>query len=127
MGRGLVEAASHILGSRPPQLEVLAVDDDHKTPEDFYQQTRNAVTRLQQGDGVLILADIFGSSHTNAACRAVETGHVELVSGVSLPMLVRVLNHRRLALKDLVQKATSGGSEGIVCASRHNKTDPDAA
>jgi len=127
MGRGLVDAASHILGSRPPQLEVLAVDDDHKTPEDFYQQTRDHVAQLQQGDGVLILADIYGSSHTNAACRVVKPGTVELVSGVSLPMLIRVLNHRRLDLGELVQKATSGGSEGIVCASRHNKNDPDAA
>ena len=64
---------------------------------------------------MLILADIYGSSHTNAACRLLVPGHIELVSGVNLPMLVRVLNYRHLPMNELVRKAQSGGAQGIVC------------
>jgi PTS system mannose-specific IIA component len=123
IGAGLVDSATHILGRRPPRLEVLAVDDAHCSPEELTAQIRGALTRLDEGDGTLILADIFGASHTNTACHLVTKGRVELVSGVNLPMLVRVLNHRSLRLAQLVGKATSGGSEGIVCASERLKSE----
>ena len=77
---------------------------------------------MDRGDGVLILADIYGSSHTNAACRLLVPGQVELVSGVNLPMLVRVLNYRHLSMGELVRKAQSGGAQGIVCGTPPNRT-----
>jgi PTS system mannose-specific IIA component len=121
IGTGLVESATHILGGRPPRLEALAVDDARCSPEELTAQIKNSLARLDDGDGTLILADIYGASHTNTACRLLDKGNVELVSGVNLPMLVRVLNHRNLDLAQLVDKATSGGAEGIVCASRRLK------
>ena len=122
IGKGLVESATHILGAQPPRLEALAVDDARCSPEELTSQIRNSLGRLDEGDGTLILADIYGASHTNTACRLLEKGRVELVSGVNLPMLVRVLNHRNLSLAQLVDKATSGGAEGIVCASQRMKS-----
>jgi PTS system ascorbate-specific IIA component len=65
---------------------------------------------------VLILADVYGSSHTNAACRLLVPGRVELVSGVNVPMLLRVLSYRTLTMGELLRKAMSGGTEGIVRA-----------
>ncbi len=41
---------------------------------------------------------------------------VEMITGVNLPMLIRALNYRRLTLSDLIDKALTGGSGGIVCA-----------
>ena len=121
-GKGLIEAATHILGQRPPLLEVLPVDDHHRRgPEQLTTELERCLRRLDQGQGTLVLADIFGASYTNTACRLVREDRVELVSGVNLPMLVRVLNHRNLGLAELVEKATTGGVEGIVCASRRLK------
>ena len=66
------------------------------------------------GDGVLILADIFGATHVNAAMQLLEKDRVELVAGVNLPMLVRVLNYRDVKLHQLVALAVSGGKNGVV-------------
>lgn len=115
MGIGLLHAVEHVLGRRPEALDVQPID---------YQESQDAlaealgqrVQRLDQGDGVLILADIFGSSHSNAACSLLTPGRVELVSGVNLPMLVRLLNYRHLGMDELLRKALSGGTEGIVRA-----------
>jgi PTS system mannose-specific IIA component len=117
IGDGLIEAVEHIFGQRPPLLETVPVDDSHRTPEQLTEEIKEHMQHLAQADGILILADIYGASHTNTACQLVSKGQVELVSGVNLPMLVRVLNHRKLALSTLVTKATSGGAEGILCAS----------
>lgn len=128
MGRGLVEAATHILGTAPPQIELLAVSGTVETLKHLRVDAQEAIYRLDTGAGVIILADIFGASHTNEACKLLQPGRVDLVSGVNLPMLVRVLNHRQLNLDALVTKASSGGSDGIVCAShRTTNTNPDAA
>ncbi|HEC14083.1 MAG TPA: PTS fructose transporter subunit IIA [Acidiferrobacteraceae bacterium] len=128
MGRGLLEAATHILGTAPPQIELLTVSGTVETLKNFRVDTQEAIYRLDTGEGVIILADIFGASHTNEACRLLQPGRVDLVSGVNLPMLVRVLNHRQLRLDALVTKASGGGRDGIVCAShRTASTNPDAA
>lgn len=128
MGQGLSEAVTHILGERPADLATLAVEEAHLDSEEFDRHLRAAVAALDRGEGVLILADIFGASHTNAACRLLAPGRVELVSGVNLPMLLRVINHRQLGLEALADKAVSGGVDGIVRASRRRgRKGPDAA
>lgn len=118
MGSGLIESVDHILGAVPPALEALPVNDSKNTPEELTAELELRLQRLDDGNGVLILADIFGSSHTNAACALLGRYHAELVAGVNLPMLVRVLNHRAGArsLMELAQKAVAGGREAIVSA-----------
>jgi len=115
MGEGLLEAVEHVLGKRPVALEVQPIDY-HESQDALGQALAERIRRLDQGQGVLILADIYGSSHTNAACHLLSPGRVELVSGVNLPMLVRVLNYRHLSLPELLRKAITGGTEGIVTA-----------
>ena len=115
LGEALVVAAEHVLGTRAPQLEVLPLEHDRE-PEHLRRLIEQRLAHLDDGHGVLILADIYGASHTNVACRLLEQNRVELVSGVNLPMLLRVLNYRQLPLADVVRKAVSG--EGIVHAAR---------
>ena len=113
MGEGLLNAVEHVLGTRPSGLEVQPIDY-HQSPETLTQALTVRLQKIDQGDGVLILVDIYGSSHTNAACWLLSPGRIELVSGVNLPMLVRVLNYRHLPMNELLRKAQSGGTEGIV-------------
>jgi len=115
LGKGLLSAIEHVLGERPSALAIQPIDY-HQSQESLAQALVARIQKLDQGDGVLILADIYGSSHTNAACRLLEPGRIELVSGVNLPMLVRVLNYRNLTMDELLRKAQSGGAEGIVRA-----------
>ena len=114
-GKGLLHSVEHVLGELPAQLESMPVDY-LKMPEQIIQTMRPYLSRLDQGQGMLILADVYGASHTNAACRLLSEHHMELVSGVNLPMLIRVLNYRHLNLEELIAKAVSGGIEGIVRA-----------
>jgi mannose PTS system EIIA component len=121
MGRGLLNAIEHVLGTRPSALDIQPINY-HQSQEALAQALAARIQKVDQGDGVLILADIYGSSHTNAAVRLLVPGRIELVSGVNLPMLVRVLNYRNLAMDELLRKAQSGGAEGIVRATPPART-----
>ncbi|MFP5348549.1 MAG: PTS sugar transporter subunit IIA [Gammaproteobacteria bacterium] len=113
--RGLISSVVHTFGTRPPQLEAAGVDFDH-APEAMGEMIAQHIRTLDQGEGVLILADIYGTTHTNLACRLLKRGRIELVSGANLPMLLRVLNYRHLRLDDVIDRALAGGCGGIVCA-----------
>lgn len=116
LGEGLLHSIEHLLGAVPPGIETFAVDY-YRNPEQTEQALRERIGQFPANDGVLILADIYGASHTNAACRLLQPGRVELVCGVNLPMVIRALNYRNRDLATVTAKALSGGAEGIVCGS----------
>lgn len=119
LGESLVRAVTHVLGSRPPQFEVLAVaaTDD---PFALLPAARAQVGRLDTGDGVLIFSDIYGATPCNLALKLLDPGRVEGVAGVNLPMLVRAFTYRTRGLATMVTKAISGGCEGVL----HMEADP---
>ena len=82
-----------MLGSRPPQFEVLSVaaTDD---PLTLLPAARELVRQLDTGDGVLVFSDIFGASPCNLAGKLLKPGRVEGIAGVNLPMLVRAFTYR---------------------------------
>lgn len=121
LGSGLVDAVVHTLGSRPPQLETMGLQYTG-SPEHIDAQLRESLRKADHGEGVLILADVYGATHTNVACRLLARGRIELITGVNLPMLLRVLNYRHLDMNDLIDKALSGGSGGIICAANPDTT-----
>lgn len=115
IGTSLLASAAQILGATQAQVATLSVwrQDD---PDDLVLRARELLEQIDAGDGVLVLTDIFGATPGNVVSRLLEDGRVEGVSGVSLPMLLRVLTARRKAgnLPAAVQRAISGGAEGIV-------------
>jgi PTS system ascorbate-specific IIA component len=118
IGTSLLESTAQILGGRPPQVATLSVwrQDD---PDDLVRRARELMEQIDAGNGVLILTDLFGATPGNVVSRLLQDGRVEGVSGVSLPMLIRVLTGRNGSLAAAVQRALSGGSEGLV----HMNTD----
>ncbi|MDA8110544.1 MAG: PTS fructose transporter subunit IIA [Betaproteobacteria bacterium] len=118
LGEALIHAASHVLGKRPLRVRQvgLTVHDD---PEAILPLARELVRQLDEGDGVLVLVDIYGASPGNIAMKLLELDRVEGVAGVNLPMLVRALTYRDQPLATVVEKALSGGHEGVV----HMNTD----
>jgi PTS system ascorbate-specific IIA component len=113
LGESLIHCASHVLCSRPQRLSHLGVgvQDD---PQELLAQARDLIAQLDDGNGVLVMSDVFGATPSNIACKLLIAGRVEGVSGVSLPMLVRALTYRNEALKVVVGKAISGGLEGVM-------------
>lgn len=115
IGAELIAAAQHTFGCPPIRLEAFAVSSKDSC-EQLEASLRARIEALDEGDGVLLLTDIYGATPANVAARTVVAGRVEMVGGVNLPMLLRSLNYRTLPLQDLVNKALSGGLSGIVCA-----------
>ena len=113
IGTALLTSASQILGGAPTQVLTLSVwrQDD---PDDLILRGQELLEQLDAGDGVLVLTDIFGATPGNVVSRLLNDGRVEGVSGVSLPMLLRVLTGRNGSLAGAVQRALSGGAEGVV-------------
>ncbi len=113
IGTSLLASAAQILGGTPKQVATLSVwrQDD---PDDLVLRARELMEGIDAGDGVLILTDIFGATPGNVVSKLLVNGKVEGVSGVSLPMLLRVLTGRNGSLSAAVQRALSGGSEGLV-------------
>ena len=69
---------------------------------------------VDTGSGVLILTDIYGATPANIAMKLRVRGRCEVVAGVNLPMLLRVLTYRERDMDVLVQRAVSGGCEGVI-------------
>jgi PTS system mannose-specific IIA component len=113
-GESLIHSASHVLGKRPLYVRQLGVTV-HDDPDEILPVAQDLIRFLDQGEGVLVMTDVYGATPSNIASRLLEPGRVEGVAGVNLAMLIKALTHREGAtLEDLLAKALSGAVEGIV-------------
>ena len=113
LGEPLIQCTSHVLNKRPPQIAQLGVSaqDD---PLDILPLARSMLGWVDGGAGVLVLTDIYGATPSNIAAKLIEPGRVELVAGVNLPMLLRVLTYRDRDMQTLVKRAVSGACDGVL-------------
>jgi PTS system mannose-specific IIA component len=79
----------------------------------YADQIRGAMTEQDSGAGVLVLTDVYGATPDNLARYFTEQGNARVVSGVNMPMLLRVLNYSRQSLQQLCETAVAGGKSGI--------------
>ena len=112
IGASLFDAVTSVMGSCPLPTRLLPVSLDSE-PDTLVDSAQEIVRELDQGQGVLVLTDMYGSTPSNIACRLMN-GKVRVVAGINLPMLVRVMNYPGLDLNQLATKALSGGHEGVV-------------
>ena len=112
LGDSLVTAVTHVLGARPPQFAVfpVAAKDD---PLLLLPRAKAALAALDTGEGVAVFSDLYGATPCNLAVKLSLPGHIEVVSGVNLPMLVRAFTYRTKGMDTLIKKAISGGCEGV--------------
>ena len=113
IGQDLLATATAMLGRSPMRTAHLAVSQSGD-PDALFQRATELCTELDDGDGVLVLTDMFGSTPSNIATRLLHEPRCKVVSGMNLPMLVRVMNYPQLALPELINKALSGGHDGII-------------
>ena len=113
LGDSLIQCASFVLGRRPEQLESLDLSASEE-PGAILNSARAQITRMDQGQGVLILTDVYGATPCNTVCQLIQHEHVEAVAGVNLPMLLKALNYRNESLALLIRKALQGGRDGVM-------------
>ncbi len=113
LGESLIQCACHVLNKRPPQIAQLGVSaqDD---PIDILPLARSMLGWVDSGDGVLLLTDIYGATPSNIAAKLAVPDKVELVAGVNLPMLLRVLTYRDRDMQTLVKRAVAGACDGVL-------------
>ncbi|MGH8581549.1 MAG: PTS sugar transporter subunit IIA [Gammaproteobacteria bacterium] len=112
VGDAVLEAAAHTLDAEPLRTEVLCAEPN-SDPDRLLAEAQRQVRRLDEGQGVLVLTDLCGSTPCNVATRLLQYGRIRIVTGFSLPMLIRVFNYPGLSLEELAEKAVSGGQEGV--------------
>jgi PTS system mannose-specific IIA component len=122
IGSALLKTARVILEGCPLRAETLSVSvDSHR--DQIAAEARALAERLDEGDGVLVLTDLFGSTPANVATALRERQGCYVLTGVNLPMLVRVLNYPSLSVDKMAEKALSGGREGVlICNQRDART-----
>jgi mannose PTS system EIIA component len=113
LGESLMECAKHVIGNEAKQLAFLGVNTQDK-PSDLLPKAQALVEQLNSGNGVLVLSDMYGATPCNIVSKLLKPGEVEGVAGVNMPMIVRTMTYRHESLLSLVEKAVSGGREGVV-------------
>ena len=109
----LVECATHVLGQCPTGLATLDFTG-HADPDERQKALQARLSELDQGHGILVLTDVYGATPSNTLCRLLEPAHIEGVSGVNLPMLLKALNYRdALPLPQLIERIVEGGRNSI--------------
>lgn len=116
-GSQMIEATSHVLGYSPEQVGVLPAAYN-EAPESLAPRLESILTLLNSGDGVLILTDLYGTTHTNVASRFIDSDNIEMLAGLNMAMLIRALSYRNENMADLINKVTDGGHDGIRLCSK---------
>ena len=111
-----VRAMEHVVGPQE-RIEAICIG-----PEDDMEGRRNdiaaAIAKVDAGEGVIILTDLFGGTPSNLAISLMKSAEVEVIAGVNLPMLIRLENARRtMGVKAAVAAAREAGRKYISVAS----------
>lgn len=111
----LLAAAEMIIG---PISFITAVSIGwHDDVDAARDEVQRAITRVSQGAGVLLLTDMFGGTPTNIASMFLDEGNVEVVTGVNLPMVIKLASQQSdISLIDTARRVCDLGRQGIYHA-----------
>ena len=111
----LKSAMEHMIGDQN-DIEIFSI-----TPEDDIDIQKNniekKIKKLNQGKGVIILTDVFGSTPSNLALNFLEPGIIEILSGVNLPMLIKICQLRDKDILEVIQEGKNAAQKYISIAS----------
>jgi mannose PTS system EIIA component len=113
LGQAFIAACAHVFRAPVEQLEAIDVTPDQDLGE-VQQLAEAAIQRLDSGFGVLVITDIKGGTPANCCNKLADAGRVEVIAGISLPMLLRAITYRRDDLDVVVEMALAGAQSGAV-------------
>jgi len=120
----MLAAAEHVLGKQSLIMSLNVEDSDQ--PDQLHEQLLQILRQTDTGDGVLILADMFGGTPCNVALSVVGEGNVEVLSGFNLPSLIKAISLRQQpgSLHELASEVLSSGQQYIRLASDYMIKQP---
>jgi PTS system ascorbate-specific IIA component len=113
LGQAYIAACNHVFRGETEHLEAIDVVADQDLNE-VQALAQSAIKRLDDGDGVLVITDVKGGTPANCCNRLADAGRVEVIAGISLPMLLRAITYRRDTLDVVVEMALAGAQNGAV-------------
>ncbi|MBW2707037.1 MAG: PTS fructose transporter subunit IIA [Deltaproteobacteria bacterium] len=117
LGDALIGAAEFIIGSRPGSIESISVDLSENA-EKLRGKIDRGIKKVMGQEGVIILTDMFGGTPSNLSYSFLEEGHIEVLSGVNLPILIQAVNMRKkMELDQLAANLEAFGKKSISLAS----------
>src|SRR5688500_7272077 len=111
----LLAAAEMIIG---PISHITAVSIGwHDDVDAARDEVQRAITRVSQGAGVLLMTDMFGGTPTNIASMFLEDGRVEVITGINLPMVIKLGTQTgQGSLNEIARRVCDLGRQGIYVA-----------
>jgi len=117
LGDALIGAAEFIIGSRPGSIESISIDLSENA-EKLRGKIDRGIKKVMGQEGVIILTDMFGGTPSNLSYSFLEEGHIEVLSGVNLPILIQAVNMRKkMKLDQLAANLEAFGKKSISLAS----------
>ncbi len=116
IGKSLLSTAENMLGASPVRCKNLVITQQMDIEQGFNRASQHC-RDLDEGDGVLVITDMYGSTPSNIAVKLLQDkSEIEkiIMTGVNLPMLVRILNYAHLNLAELAEKASTNDSIFII-------------
>jgi mannose PTS system EIIA component len=124
LAQDLVAATQRIVGDAP-RIEAIALAWDEEQAQ-ASRRIEEAIHRNEQGQGILILTDLFGGTASNLSFAFRQAGKVDVVTGVNLPMVIKFTNLRGIdRLEEVAAKIRDEGRKAIYAASEVLKKDAD--
>jgi mannose PTS system EIIA component len=116
LGSELMRAAEMIRGNLKGIMHVSI--DQTKGVEELKKEISSAIKKLDHGQGVMILTDLFGGTPSNLSLSFLKEGKVEVITGVNLPMLLKIPDIREgMTLAECAQLIKEYGIKNISLAS----------
>ena len=117
LGEALIGAAEFIIGSRPESIESVSIDLSENA-EKLREKIARGIKKVKTPEGVIILTDMFGGTPSNLSYSFLEEGHIEVLAGVNLPILIQAVNTRKkMELDQLAANLEAFGKKSISLAS----------
>jgi PTS system mannose-specific IIA component len=111
-----IHAMEHVVGRQSDIVAVCIGPNDDM--ERRRKEIADAIRRVDSGNGVIILTDLFGGTPSNLAISLMQAGRVEVIAGINLPMLIRLAGARKsLGVHQAVSAARDAGRNYITIAS----------
>ncbi|MCF8081946.1 MAG: PTS sugar transporter [Deltaproteobacteria bacterium] len=117
LGKEFLRAAELIVGKLDATDSIPIMQTTES--EEILKQISKKIAALDQGQGVLVLTDMFGGTPSNLSLSFLKDERVEVLTGVNLPMLIAVAKDReRVTLSELGEKAEEAGRRSITLAGK---------
>jgi len=117
LGEALITTTRFIFGSRPDGVTAVSVDLE-TNPDKLRRSIEAGIKAVDRQAGILLLTDMFGGTPSNLAYSFLEEGHVEVLAGVNLPILIKAIESRsNMNLAELAAALEEFGRQSITLAS----------